>query len=497
MNPDDIDLDEVLAGSKMQIDSTANSYGTYTNHLRVFLCMGKKEEIMKEHLTDELIAKFIFYLMTKMKHKPHHLKSSSAALGAELLRVRNLGIYDNRALYPYTIKMMKKWRVQLKIHPYHVEQSEGFSVAAVAEILALVRNTHLWLRDIAIVVVTNFTGLRMQDIERLCERNVVKMQPGPNDAPRCWELTMEVAKNNHSGAGMTEEESVVMHACPFAITCEYQIAKPTSTISKNAPALAPCDLAFGRAVSAQGGALRTLTASKAGINELRRMLERVNLRLPEALRTTKPVKGHSGRHGLCTNAVNSGASFDSLALVSKHKQPQQLRRYVKKDSKAMCATALSIGGAVLQKAKKRPATPLAAPAGKRQATPGGKSKMLRKGTPLRKYVHWDPEVKGDSDEDEEDTQDSPTTAAQLRAAFEGSTNCISHENMRRACVRSRGADSSSGVKDASLYTVAKHIEDEADEVEDEDEESGTNNFHIPPTHEWGREEEGVGHRHYI
>jgi hypothetical protein len=338
MNPDEIDLDEVLAGSKMQIDSTANSYGTYINYFRVFMGFGKKDEILREHLTDQLIAKFMIYLMTKMEHKPHHLKSSSAALCAELLRVGGPGIYDNRPLYPYTIKMMnvstivinytlnlinttstlQKWRTQLKIHPYHVEQSEGFSVAAVAEMLSLVRNTHLWLRDLAIVVVSNFTGLRMQDIERLCERNVVKMQPGPNDAPKRWELSMEVAKNNRSGVGMTEEESVVMvpcichlemtapetkklhgkcktnpnhpcqHSCPYAIMCEYQIAKPTSAISVNAPALAPRDLAFGRAVFAQGRELRRLTAGKAGINELRRMLERVNLRLPEALRTTKP-----------------------------------------------------------------------------------------------------------------------------------------------------------------------------------------------------------------
>jgi hypothetical protein len=42
-----------------------------------------------------------------MEHKPHHLKSSSAALGTELLRVGNPGIYENKVLYPFTIKIMK------------------------------------------------------------------------------------------------------------------------------------------------------------------------------------------------------------------------------------------------------------------------------------------------------------------------------------------------------------------------------------------------------
>jgi hypothetical protein len=51
MNPEDINLEEMLEGSKMKIDSTANSYGTYVNHLRVFLSLGKKEVILQRWST--------------------------------------------------------------------------------------------------------------------------------------------------------------------------------------------------------------------------------------------------------------------------------------------------------------------------------------------------------------------------------------------------------------------------------------------------------------
>jgi hypothetical protein len=444
--------------------------------------------------------------------------------------------------------------VVLKATPYHVEKAEGFGVAAVGEILAMPRLTHSDLRDIAIVATVNFTGFRMQDVERIYERNVEKLPAEPaGGAPRRFQFTLEQQKTNLTGLTLTEVEKTVMvprichlemtpketstfltrcqgnanfkcpTACPSAVICEYQQEKPAKAVGSKGPVIAPENLSFARALSARGdGSHRVMTAGKVGINELRAMPQRLNLLLPVELRTKKATKGHSGRHGLCSNAINAGVPAEQVALTSKHKNLMQLMGYVRPNASAMCAAGLGIGGvlasnAMLRRsvpamreftqeeeeeeeevevemevevegpdkentpvkavpAKAKPAakrsaeeggakTPPTAKKAQRKGTPAPSSKVVRKGTPLpaKKTVHWA--------EDSEE-EDSPDTAAQLAAATARNTNCIQHEDMRRACVRpqQRGAGSASGIKRGSYKTGEQTYM--CEDGEDEEEEDG-------------------------
>jgi hypothetical protein len=75
--------------------------------------------------------------------------------------------------------------------------------------LSLLHGTPHQLRDLALICVALFTGLRMQDLHRLFERNVEHL-PMENKTPRRFRLTMEVTKTNRGGVDITQQESVVV-----------------------------------------------------------------------------------------------------------------------------------------------------------------------------------------------------------------------------------------------------------------------------------------------
>jgi hypothetical protein len=81
------------------------------------------------------------------------------------------------------------------------------------QILTLSQSTDYDLRDMAVVSVSCFTGLRMQDIERLYERIVEQLAPGPDGAPRRYQLTLEVAKNDRDGTKRTAPEKLCILPC--------------------------------------------------------------------------------------------------------------------------------------------------------------------------------------------------------------------------------------------------------------------------------------------
>jgi hypothetical protein len=290
----------------------------------------------------------------------------------------------------------------------------------------------------------------------------------------------------------------------------------------------PGDMAFARGLCARGNENRAFCSSKCGINELQKMPERINLQLPENLRLTRSGTGHSGRHAYVSGGMNSGASAATVALGSHHKDPTCLQGYIKPDHKLLAGGALAIGanlknmsrsvpssgmsytqsdedseedeedeedkedkenGAssaspIHKKAKVAPASPAtpkatkvkaragtpsapAAAKAKAQGTPGAKSKVVRKGTPVpaKRSVDW---------EDDFEAEDSPQTAATLTAATARNTHGISHEDMRGACVRPqhRGGSSSSSSNQA-------RYKEEDDEEEDEEEEGpSTKGIHI-------------------
>ncbi|KAJ1433143.1 hypothetical protein B484DRAFT_394668 [Ochromonadaceae sp. CCMP2298] len=373
---EDIDLDEVLAGAQINIPATEASYSTYIVKYRKFIKLEKGANIPPTCLTDPLIAKFLHWLGEAHEHKPHHLKSASAALGAELVRHALPGIYKSPHLYTKTALVIRTWHTILKINPYFVEKAEGFSVPAMGHILTLSQASDFDLRDVAVVSVSCFTGLRMQDIERLYERNVLQLPPGTDGAPRCFQLTHEVAKNDRDGTkrtaqdklcilpcichiGLTKGEekkwlkqcnspagSKCLGPCPYQLVCQMQARKPkTSTVicKSTGELVKPGDMAFARALCARGNENRVFCSSKCRINELQKMPERINLQLPENLRPKRNGTGHSGRHAYVSGGMNSGATAAVVALGSHHKNPQCLQGYIKPDLKLLAGGALAIG----------------------------------------------------------------------------------------------------------------------------------------------------------
>jgi hypothetical protein len=81
------------------------------------------------------------------------------------------------------------------------------------EILTLSQSSDFDLRDVALVSVSCFSGLCMQDIERLYKRNVLQLAPGPDGAPRRFQLTLEVAKNDRDGSKRTAQEKICILPC--------------------------------------------------------------------------------------------------------------------------------------------------------------------------------------------------------------------------------------------------------------------------------------------
>jgi hypothetical protein len=272
-------------------------------------------------------------------------------------------------------------------------KAQGFSNLAIAEVLTLPHDTPQELRDIALICVSMFTGLRMQDLHRFYERNVECLQM-EGKTPRRYKLTMEVTKTNRGGVNITLEESVVVvpcicmeghdmdtpegktarkaflarvkkqfdcaceSGCPYALLREMQAAKPEkkSTPSDHtAITAADRDLPFARGLASRGEP-REMTRGPLGINELRKIFTVVNARLPTECQLVKAPSGHSGRRTYVSNTMNAGARASSVAASSKHKSMEVLNGYIDPDDGFLCEASRIMGGAVLKAGNQRRST---------------------------------------------------------------------------------------------------------------------------------------------
>ncbi|KAJ1383257.1 hypothetical protein B484DRAFT_440659, partial [Ochromonadaceae sp. CCMP2298] len=207
-----VDLDEVLQNVMLNLPTTQTSYNVYVRKFLEYLGQTALTPLQKSWLADKLMGGFIYALGVKEDHAPHFLKGASASLGTELLRFELPGIYTSPHLYPICKKVIKDWHNANKLTPWVKEKAQGFSNLAIAEILSLLHKTPQELRDLALICVSLFTGLRMQDLHRLFERNVEHLQM-EGKTPRRFKLTMEVTKTNRGGVDLTLQESTVIVPC--------------------------------------------------------------------------------------------------------------------------------------------------------------------------------------------------------------------------------------------------------------------------------------------
>ncbi len=66
------------------------------------------------------------------------------------------------------------------------------------------------------------------------------------------------------------------------------------------------------------------------VHKIRAAFSKINDRLPVRLRIPKAT-GHTGRHSFTSAGVNAGADVDVVALATKHKSSNALKRYVHRE----------------------------------------------------------------------------------------------------------------------------------------------------------------------
>ncbi|KAJ1418191.1 hypothetical protein B484DRAFT_400557 [Ochromonadaceae sp. CCMP2298] len=310
----DVDNSEEIATGMVNIPATEKSYETIVRKFRGY-----------EH-----------------DWKPHFRKASMAAIGS-MLKNRNLDkLFDSPHLYRETHRVIMRWRCELKINPYHAVGSQAYCAAALAAMLQLLRSSPLEQRDSAVVILTCFTSLRIEDVEGMKER-MLTVKPANKSHPRRIVMVLDHTKNDKTGQGpvagrtyvlpctcaldMDAEETAkfaqlcktnIKHpcpdVCPYQVVLDFQHAKPTSLDpSSKGKLVAPGEMSFGRSLSARGDP-RTLTTFKLGIREMRKCVVRVNARLPEEHQLAKPT-GHADRTTLVTVAVNEGGVDPTMGTL--------------------------------------------------------------------------------------------------------------------------------------------------------------------------------------
>lgn len=77
-----------------------------------------------------------------------------------------------------------------------------------------------------------------------------------------------------------------------------------------------------------------------GINELKAANQRVNLRLPEGLRSEKAMTGKTGRCSYISNGLDAGVDTTKMAISTGHKDPRSLKRYAHVSNDALASGSL-------------------------------------------------------------------------------------------------------------------------------------------------------------
>jgi hypothetical protein len=393
----DVDNSEEIATGMVNIPATEKSYETFVRKFRGYVGLAENERVQEDALTDHNFANFLLAVGKEHDWKPHFRKASMAAIGS-MLKNRNLDkLFDSPHLYRETHRVimvritfttfiqlqtnlirstlhLQRWRCELKINPYHAVGSQAYCAAALAAILQLLRSSPLEQRDSAVVILTCFTSLRIEDVEGMLER-MVTVKPANKTQPRRVIIVLDKTKNDKTGSGPVAGRTFALPCtcsldmdvaetaqfaqlcksntkhpcpdiCPYQVVMDYQNAKPTSLDpSSKGKLVAPGEMSFGRSLSARGEP-RTLTTYKLGIREMRKCVVRVNERLPEEHQLTKPT-GHSGRTTLVTVAVNEGGVDPTMvAQASKHRDPKTCMGYIRPDEGTLMAAALGVGRAV-------------------------------------------------------------------------------------------------------------------------------------------------------
>ncbi|KAJ1394749.1 hypothetical protein B484DRAFT_407796 [Ochromonadaceae sp. CCMP2298] len=430
----DVDNSEEIENGMVNIPATEKSYETFVRKFRGYVGFEAKERVPADALNDHNFSNFLLAVGKEHDGKPHFRKAAMAAIGSMLKKHNIDKLFESPHLYRETHRVITRWLCELKINPYYAVGSMAYCAPALAAILQLVNTSPQEQRDSAVVILTCFTSLRIEDVEGMKER-MLTIKPANKSHPHHIVVVLDKTKNDKTGQGpvagrtfvlpctyhldMDTEETAnfvqrcksntkhpCLDVCPYQVVINYQTAKPTSLdASSKGKHVAPGEIFYGRMLSARGKT-RSLTTYKLGIKEMRKCVVRVNERLSEEHQLAKPT-GHAGRATLVTVAVNEGGVDPTLvAQASKHRNPKTCMGYIRPDEGTLMAAAIGVGRAVREVVADA-AAPLLAKVESHEDSNGLLYAMSQKhakppkAMANKRFLDTDPESNDEDDEDEE------------------------------------------------------------------------------------------------
>ncbi|KAJ1393779.1 hypothetical protein B484DRAFT_276235, partial [Ochromonadaceae sp. CCMP2298] len=169
---DDEDNTEEIANGMINIPATEKTYETVIRKIRGFVGVPVNETIPSDLLTDHTFSNFLLKLGKEHEWKPHFRKVAQAAIRALLKKAGIPLLFDRMDLWTATHRVLARWACELKITPYHKEGSTPYSAEVLGMILKLICSTPEEIRDHAVVLLTCFTSLRIEDVDFMKERNI-------------------------------------------------------------------------------------------------------------------------------------------------------------------------------------------------------------------------------------------------------------------------------------------------------------------------------------
>ena len=201
------------------------------------------------------------------------------------------------------------------------------------------------LRDLAATVVIIFTGLRSNSLYLATTNNWVKCA-ADQTSTRHWKLVLPKTKTDPKGLGPVANRTSIVPCicltnidkkekakflkdmkcdsfcsclvlCPFDSLSNYMNKCPQKSHDDDST-----ELSFLRAVTARGD--RTLTEHKLGESEVKKCIQRINLKLPEQFQLDKVGK-NIGRYTAASICMNNNVDSVATSFATKHKCMESLK----------------------------------------------------------------------------------------------------------------------------------------------------------------------------
>jgi len=160
----DVDIVELNKGAVTKVAKTQRGYNgvlkQFADFAEVEWSGESLDEFPKRLLTDEMMAKFLWYRAEK--NPTNNAKATMAALASACLHHAVPNVYDNDHLYPHVHKRLGVMAVAKKANPIAALKAGIFSPAAILHVLKSKPRDNLEIQHFGLWCWETFTGVRSQ-----------------------------------------------------------------------------------------------------------------------------------------------------------------------------------------------------------------------------------------------------------------------------------------------------------------------------------------------